>query len=144
MPIKPAGARTIDEYLDLIDEPRQTEVRMLHAMISKAVPKLKPSIQVGMIGYGSYHAVGLSGEGDWPVVALASQKSYISVYLGGTNEGQKILDSHKKDLAGASIGKCCIRFTKITNIDLKALERVIKQGAKAMEKNNYRVVAQRA
>src|SRR5207244_835202 len=39
MALKPAGAKTIEEYLDLIDEPRQTEIRMLHAMISKAVPK---------------------------------------------------------------------------------------------------------
>jgi hypothetical protein len=137
MSLKPAGARTIHEYLDQIDEPRQTEIRMLHAMISKAVPKLKPSIQGGMIGYGTYHAVGLSGEGDFPVIAMASQKSYISVYVPGA-------EKHKAQLTGASVGKSCIRFTKITNINLKALEKVIKLGAKAMEKANYRVVAKRA
>jgi len=134
MSLKPAGAKTLDEYLDLIDEPRQTEIRMLHAMISRAVPKLKPSIQVGMIGYGSYHAVGRSGEGDWPVIAMASQKNYISVYVPGA-------EKHKAELTGASVGKSCIRFTKITNINLKKLEKVIKLGAKAMEKANYRVVA---
>ena len=141
MSLKPAGAKTIDEYLKQIDEPRQSEIRMLHKMISRAVPKLKPSMQVGMIGYGAYHQVGLSGEGDWPVIALASQKSYISVYVSG--DSQRVLDAHKKELSGASIGKCCIRFRTIANIDLKALEQVIKLSAQAMEKAGYRVVARR-
>ncbi len=75
---KPVGATTLSEYFRQIEEPRRSEVKKLHEAISKAVPKLKPGIHTGMIGYGTYHYKYASGrEGDWPVVALASQKNYI-------------------------------------------------------------------
>jgi hypothetical protein len=144
MALKPVRAKSISEYLNQIDEPRQSEVRKIHALISKAVPQLKPSIQVGMIGYGTYHAKGLSGEGDWPVIALASNKSSISVYVCGTRESGYIAEKYKEELAGASIGKSCIRFTKTSKIDLKALEKVVRLGAQAMEKAGFRVEAVRA
>ena len=47
-------------------------------MIRKAVPKLKPSIQYGKTGYGTYRYKYANGrEGDAPIIAMASQKGYI-------------------------------------------------------------------
>ena len=143
MAVKPIGAKTVEEYLSKIDQPRQSEVRALHGLISKAVPKLKSSIQAGMIGYGSYHQKGLSGESDWPVIALASQKSYISVYVAGTAKSGCLPEIHRQELKGASIGKCCIRFKKVSSVDLKALEKVVKLSAKAMQQVGYQVEAVR-
>ena len=66
-------AKTPKEYIDLIEEPRKSEIRKLHEFIQKCVPKLKPYIQSGMIGYGKYHYKYASGrEGDWFVVGLTT------------------------------------------------------------------------
>ena len=67
MVTKPVGAASIDQYFAQIDEPRKSEVVALHQLISKAVPKLKPALVSGMIGYGKYHYKNASGrEVDWP------------------------------------------------------------------------------
>jgi uncharacterized protein YdhG (YjbR/CyaY superfamily) len=130
--IKPVKAATPAEYIAQIDEPRRTAIKTIHAMITKALPKLKPSIQYGMIGYGTYHYKYDSGrEGDAPIVALASQKGYISVYGCAPENGAESL---KHELPKASFGKGCIRFKKVEDIDLKALEKIVKAGARAKEK----------
>jgi uncharacterized protein YdhG (YjbR/CyaY superfamily) len=127
--IKPAKAATVAEYIVQIDEPRRTAIKALHAMISTTLPKLKPTIQYGMIGYGTYHYKYDSGrEGDAPIIALASQKGYISVYGCGDVEG------YKQKLPKASFGKGCIRFKKLEDIDLKALQKIIRDGAHAKAK----------
>jgi hypothetical protein len=41
-----------------VENYNEKEIRKLHAAIKKAVPKLKPSIQYGLIGYGTYAYVG--------------------------------------------------------------------------------------
>lgn len=125
---KSTSAKTPQEYIDIIDEPRRLEIKKLHEFIQKCVPKLKPYIQSGMIGYGRYRYKYASGrEGDWAVVLLASQKNYISVYACGVKDGKYIVEMHKKDFPKASIGKSCIRFKKIEDIDLQALAKVLKE-----------------
>ena len=134
--LKPALAHTVEEYIEQIEEPRRSDIRALHAMITKAVPKLTPSIQSGMIGYGTYHYKYASGrEGDSPIVALASQKNYISVYTCASENGAYVAEQHKSELPKASIGKSCIRFKKLSDIDLKVLEKLVKLGAKTMAKS---------
>jgi hypothetical protein len=89
-----------------------------------------------MIGYGSYHYKYASGrEGDCAIIALASQKSYISVYITASENGEYVAEKHKAELPKASIGKSCIRFKKLAEIDLKVLEKLVKLGAKVMAKS---------
>jgi hypothetical protein len=75
---KPVKAKTIDEYIDSIEEPRKSEILKLDKFIKEAAPGLKPHFAYNMLGYGSFHYKSKSGrEGDWPVISLASQKNYI-------------------------------------------------------------------
>jgi hypothetical protein len=134
--IKPTTVSTAEEYLSQIEEPRHADMVQLHAAITKAIPSLKPCIYAGMIGYGMHHFKYASGrEGDWPVVALASQKNYISVYVCATVDGQYCAERRKAELPKANIGKSCIRFKKLADIDLKVLISIVKEGVQAMKKN---------
>lgn len=134
--IKPTSASTPEDYIAQIEEPRRTAIATLHSLIVKAIPSQKPSIQAGMIGYGTYHYKYASGrEGDWPIVALASQKSYISVYVCASQDGQYCAERRKSELPKASIGKSCIRFKRLEDIDLKVLISIVKEGVQAMKKN---------
>jgi hypothetical protein len=130
-----AQPTTVAEYLAALDEPRRSEMAALHALITKALPKHPPAFGSGMIGYGSYHFKYPSGrEGDWPIVGLSSRKQYISVYLMGSEDGVYIAEKHRTELPKASIGKSCVRFKRLADIDLKVLEKVIRLSAKAFAK----------
>ncbi len=129
---KPTTAKTPEEYISLIDEPRRSEIRELHELIQKTVPKLKPHILAGMIGYGTYHYQYASGrEGDWSIIALASQKNYISVYVCASDGKEYVAEKYKSKLPKANIGKSCIRFKHISDLDLKILQEVIRAGEKS-------------
>jgi uncharacterized protein YdhG (YjbR/CyaY superfamily) len=136
---KPTKAKTPAEYIAALPEPRRSHIKELHELIKKTVPKLKPHILVGMIGYGTYHYKSPSGrEEDWSIISLASQKNYISVYICATKDGKYIAEQHKKEFPKASIGKSCIRFKKPEDIDLKLLQKIIKQSVREMPLNEAR------
>ncbi len=127
---KVTTAKTPSEYIALIDEPRKSEIKKLDTLIRKAVPTLEPVIVSGMIGYGMYHYKSKSGrEGEWPVIALASQKNYISVYVCAAKNGKYLAEYYKDKLPKASIGKSCVRFKKTEDINLSTLEELIQEAA---------------
>jgi hypothetical protein len=67
-------------------------------------------------------------------VGLASQKNYISVYVCASDGKQYVAEKYKHKLPKASIGKSCIRFKKVSDIDLTVLREVIEEGARLASK----------
>lgn len=128
---KTTPAQTPEAYIALLEEPRRSEIQTLHNLIQKAVPSLKPHIMSGMIAYGTYHYKYASGrEGDWSLILLASQKNYISLYICAAKDDEYLAEVHKNDFPKASIGKSCIRFKKLDDIDLKAVISICKEAEK--------------
>ncbi len=128
---KPTSALTPEEYIAAIPQPRREDVEKIHELIQKTIPMLKPHIISGMIGYGTYHYRYASGkEGDWSLIALASQKNYISVYVCSIENGTYIAEEYKDRLSKASIGKSCIRFKTLKDIDLSIFTEIIKKAEK--------------
>jgi hypothetical protein len=128
---KPTTAKTPEEYISLIDEPRRSEIKTLHEFIKKIIPKENPHILSGFIGYGTIHYKSPSGrEGDWSTIALASQKNYISIYVCASDGKQYVAEKYSKELGKASVGKSCIRYKKLEDIDLNVLKKVILEGMK--------------
>jgi hypothetical protein len=128
---KPTSAKTPEEYIEIVPELRKQDIQALHTLIKKTVPKLKPRILYGMIGYGAYRYRYASGrEGDWCLVALASQKNYISVYVSCAENGKYLAEIYKDKLPKASIGKSCIRFKALKDIDLSVFIEIIKKAEK--------------
>ena len=123
-----SNAKNPTEYINSLDEPRKKEIKKLHGFIRKTVPNLKPHMKYGMLGYGSYHYKYASGrEGDWFVVGLANQKNYISLYACMSDGKQYVAEKHKKDLPKANIGKSCIRFRKLEDVDLKIIKQLLQE-----------------
>jgi hypothetical protein len=123
--------QTPEAYLASLPEPRQSMLRTLHAAICQAAPHLTPHINYGMLAYGPYRYQYASGrEGDGAVVSLASQKQYISLYLGCDGS----LEKHKERLGKVSMGRCCIRFKKLEDLNLAAALELIRQAVPTDEK----------
>ena len=129
---KPTAAKTPEEYIDLISEPRRSEIQKIDAFIRKTVPDLQPFIVSGMIGYGPYRYKTASGrEGDWAVVLLASQKNYISIYACGVVDGKYVAERYGEALPKANIGKSCIRIKKASDIDYDVLKSILLECEKS-------------
>lgn len=123
---KPATPRG---YIEALEEPRRSEITELDALIRKTAPDLEPHIRSGILGYGEYHYKYESGrEGDWFVLGLASRKRYISLYA---NVG--VAEKYRSKLPAADIGKSCIRFKRLEDVDRDVLAKVIAESAEAGE-----------
>ena len=125
---KTTMAKTPEEYIEKLIEPRRSEIEKLDKFIRTEVPNLAPFIISGMIGYGPYRYKSKSGrEGEWCVIALASQKNYISIYACGIKDGEYVAEKYKDKLPKADIGKSCIRIKKVDDIDLSVLRKILKE-----------------
>lgn len=128
---KETKATTVKEYLAAVPEERRASMDALHAFIQKTVPSLKPHFVYNMIGYGSFPYLNYKKEWiEWPVVALANQKQYISLYVCAVDGGMYLAEKHKKELGKVSVGKSCIRFKKMEDLNLPALKKVLQAAAK--------------
>jgi Domain of unknown function (DU1801) len=129
---KPVGAKNIKEYFAMLEGDRKKEIRALDAFIKKTAPTLKPNFLYNMLGYGSFKYANYKKEViDWPVISLASQKNYISLYVCAVSKGEYIAEKHKALLGKVNVGKSCIRFKKLEDVDQKALEKVLKLALKS-------------
>ncbi len=119
------------EYFQALPPDRREAMEFLDAFIRKTAPKLKPYFSYNMPGYGAFPYRNYKNEKiEWPVIALASQKNYISLYVCAVDKGKYIAEMHKKDLGKVSVGKSCIRFKKISDLDLDTLKKVLKLAEK--------------
>jgi hypothetical protein len=136
--VKPIAAKSTAEYIEQIDEPRRGEIAELDKFIRRAVPELEPFVLQGtapMLGYGAYRYRYASGrEGDTAVVALASQKNHISVYVTCDEDiVSKYAAEQPADRLGAvDLGKSCIRFKRLEDANLDAIAEVLREAASTM------------
>lgn len=130
-----ASIKTPEQYLSSLPPDRRVAVETIHRAIVKAAPELEPHLISGMLGYGRYHYKYASGrEGDWATVALASQKNYISLYLCAADEKGYLAETHRDQLGKVSVGRSCIRFKKLEDLNLKVALQLVKKAAKLMAK----------
>jgi len=124
---KPTKATTVKEYIAAVPQDRKKIITFLHTFIQKAAPKLKPHFAYNMLGYGSFQYLNNKKQKlMWPVVALANQKNYVSLYVCSIVDGKYVAETHKKELGKVSVGRSCIRFKKIEDVNLPALKKVIQ------------------
>lgn len=128
---KKVKATSVAGYLASVPPERQDLIRFLHRFIQMAAPKLKPHFAYNMLGYGSFPYKSYKGKMlMWPVVALANQKQYVSVYVCSVIDGKYVAETHAKELGKVSVGKSCIRFKKLEDVNLPALGKVLQIAAR--------------
>lgn len=128
---KKTKATTVTGYLDSMPDDRQELIRFLHTFIQKAAPSLKAHFAYNMLGYGSFPYRNYKHEPiTWPVIALANQKNYVSIYVCSIVDGKYLAETYKAQLGKVSVGKSCIRFKKLEDVNLPVLQKVIQTAAK--------------
>ena len=132
----PKALPTVPEFLAALPADRQATVTAVHKAIRKAAPKLAPFIRTGMgpsplIAYGSYRYRSGSGkEGEWFLVGLVPGKTAYSLHICvGGKEGY-LVEQHAKELGKVKVGRTCINFKKLEDLNLAAAMALVKQGVK--------------
>jgi len=129
---KKVKADSVASYMAALPDERVVPMKALDKLIRKTVPKLKPHFAYNMIGYGSVkyldHKKAII---DWPILALASQKQYMSLYICALEDGKYIAEKYRKELGKVSVGKSCIRFKRLEDLNPKGLIKVLRLAAKS-------------
>lgn len=112
----------VNTFVDKEDK-KQDSFRLIELMQkwSGFEPKMwGPSI----IGFGKYHYKYASGhEGDALILGFSPRKAEFSLYVYvPTDENDKLLD----DLGKFRMGKACIYFKKLSDLNLDVLEKICK------------------
>ncbi len=129
---KAVKAKTVKEYLGGVGEDRRKDIKTLHTLIQKTSAKFKPWLAYNMIGYGVFKYSNYKKEIiDWPLVALAAQKNYISLYVCAVDTKGYIAEQHKGGLGKVSVGKSCIRFKRLEDVNITGLKKVLALAAKS-------------
>jgi uncharacterized protein YdhG (YjbR/CyaY superfamily) len=116
----------------MLPDERREILKKLDQAIRAAAPELKEFFAYNMPGYGAFDYVNYKKETiKWPIVSMASQKNYVSVYVCGVENGEYIAEKHKDSLGNVNVGKSCIKFNKLEDLDIEAFKIVIKAAAKS-------------
>ena len=103
-------ANTLDQYFKA-DQARKADLQA-DALIPETVPDLerwfysgaqngKPGMRMNPIGYGAFTYEVKSGERvEWPIIGLAIQKNYITLYTSVVKDGALIVDGYRGLLGG--------------------------------------------
>lgn len=122
------GEFSLEEYLNGLSEKRRDEAVTLIEIMTKI--SNEPPILWGpsIIGFGSYHYKYDSGrEGDMPILGFSPRKTQITIYFSeGFDRYKALLSKLGKHKTSVS----CLYINKLTNIDLKILEKMLLESYK--------------
>ena len=117
--------RSVELFLDdLIPEQRKKDSWTLYRLMEKITGSQGVLWRTSIIGFGDYHYKYASGrEGDWFLTGFSPRKNALTLYLMCDISHEFIdfstLGKHKK-------GKGCLYIKRLDDVDLKALEDIIK------------------
>lgn len=117
--------RSVELFLDdLIPEQRKKDSWTLYRLMEKITGSQGVLWRTSIIGFGDYHYKYASGrEGDWFLTGFSPRKNALTLYLMCDISHEFIdfstLGKHKK-------GKGCLYIKRLDDVDLKALENIIK------------------
>lgn len=131
-------AGSVEEYFHF-EPAREAELRAIDALIRAAAPSLaqwfvpgtpagEPGMTMTMIGYGrfQYSVKSSTALVSWPVLGLALQKNYISLYNSVSIDGRPFAVSYSGRLGQARVStKGVVTFTGRGDLNLEALADMI-------------------
>lgn len=136
-PKPPAAVATPAGHIASLPAGRRATMTAVHRAIRRAAPKLKPEVMSGMgatpiLGYGRYHYKSASGrEGDWFLIGLAAGKNYYSLHICSQDKGGYLAEQNAAKLGKVKVGRSCINFRKLEDLNLGTVLALVKKAEKA-------------
>lgn len=131
-------ADSLESYLRFDPERRQ-DLDKLNALIRRAAPNLRRYFHAGtpageagmrmkMIGYGRFQYSIRSGKStSWPVIGVALQLHYISVYVSVTKNGLPIVRSYMGKLGESRMGRNNFSFEHFDDLQVENVAKLCRE-----------------
>jgi len=130
----------VEAYLAGQPEPKQTDLRQLHALLLAEFPQSRLWFTDGTneagkvvanpnIGYGAYtitYADGATRE--FYRIGLSANTTGISVYVLGLDDKTYLARTYGASIGKASVTGYCIKFKRLSDINTDALAAAIRHG----------------
>ncbi len=121
----------VEEFLAAVENDRRREDSFTVLELMKRVTGEKPRMWgTSIVGFGSYHYRYASGrEGDWPRIGFSPRKQSLTIYV---MPGFSNYDDLLSRLGKHRTGKSCLYVNKLADVDMDALEQLIRSSLDAM------------
>jgi hypothetical protein len=128
------SASSVEKFIGSIsDEQKRKDSELILSMMERATGEKGQVWGESMIGFGNrrYKSPATGREVDWFIIGFAPRKANISLYL--TMDISKHGDALEK-LGKHKTGKGCLYINKVSDVDLKVLEKMINTAAAAKKR----------
>ena len=126
------NSSSVKDFLDAVpDEKRRKDVKTVAALMEEVTGEKPAMWGASMVGFGSYHYKYASGqEGDWPLVAFASRKESLTLYImPGFERYSELLQK----LGKHKTAKSCLHIKSLDDVHLPTLKTLVRQSVKQMK-----------
>jgi uncharacterized protein YdhG (YjbR/CyaY superfamily) len=106
-------SQEVDAYLAGLEPDRREALSELRALVLEVVPDAVETIKYRMPTYEYEGGV---------LCAFASQKQYMSLYMD-----TGLVEQHRADLDGLSVGKSYIRFRRLDTLPLGTVRTMLRE-----------------
>jgi hypothetical protein len=121
---------SVTAFLEALpDQGRRADARALVKLMQGATQEKPKMWGPSIIGFGTYHYKYESGrEGDAPVVGFSPRKAALVLYgLNSASDAEAL----RAKLGKHTSGKGCVYIKKLADVDLRTLETLVAESAKA-------------
>ncbi len=122
---------SVAAYIDALpDETKRADAKALIRLMQRATGEKPKMWGPSIVGFGSYHYKYDSGrEGDMPLIGFSPRKAATVLYcMTAFQDAQALLAK----LGRHSMGKSCLYFKKLSDVDAKVLEALVVKSVSAM------------
>ena len=126
---------TPEQHIASLPDDVRDDVATLDGAIAAAMPGEERVVWEGkfwggtdqrIIGYGSYHYRGRSGaEGEWFIIGLAAQTSYLSLYVNAAEDGVKLGQRYAERLGRVKAKGANVQVKRAADVDLGVLREMV-------------------
>jgi hypothetical protein len=124
---------SVDDFLNgLADEQQRDDARRIAALMKKATGDKPTMWGAAIIGFGNrvYTSPATGREVDWMKIGFSPRKGNLSLYvLNGSPKQEELLEK----LGKHKTGKGCLYIKRLSDVDEKMLDQLIKQTMKELK-----------
>lgn len=114
--------KSIEELLN------NTNHQELMNYIDSLILELYPNIEKYLVLSNTLSMIGYIKKKDgFPLLALASQKNFVSIYVASYKDGENIINKYRNEFNKNAMKSSCLSFSSVTQINVEVLKKIIQE-----------------
>lgn len=129
---------SVDDFLNKVKpETKREDCLQLRVWMTEVTGEAASIWGSNIVGFGAYRYVYESGRtGDWPIIGFSPRAQNITVYI---MPGFASFESELSQLGKHSLGKSCLYIKRLSDIDAKVLQQILKKAVRLMASKRVKV-----